>query len=89
MARSPNRSPKTAPPAATCVHKTGTLVWENLLNDRMLLTSKALGGYITTKSGRKLAFAVFVNGVHLKDGIDSKRVGSDLGKLCELIYNEL
>jgi D-alanyl-D-alanine carboxypeptidase/D-alanyl-D-alanine-endopeptidase (penicillin-binding protein 4) len=69
--------------------KTGTLVWENLLDDRLLLTSKALGGYITTKSGKRLAFAVFVNGVHLKGGLDSKRVGSDLGKLCEMIYNGL
>jgi D-alanyl-D-alanine carboxypeptidase/D-alanyl-D-alanine-endopeptidase (penicillin-binding protein 4) len=68
--------------------KTGTLVWDNLLVDRGLLTSKALAGYMTTAGGRKLAFAAFVNGVHMKDGIDTKRVGSDLAKLCEIVYGE-
>ena len=68
--------------------KTGTLVWDNLLVDRGLLTSKALGGYMTTASGRKLAFAAFVNGVHMKDGIDTKRVGRDLGTLCEIVHGE-
>jgi D-alanyl-D-alanine carboxypeptidase/D-alanyl-D-alanine-endopeptidase (penicillin-binding protein 4) len=68
--------------------KTGTLVWDNLLVDRGLLASKALAGYMTTAGGRKLAFAAFVNGVHVKDGIDAKRVGSDLAKLCELVYVE-
>jgi D-alanyl-D-alanine carboxypeptidase/D-alanyl-D-alanine-endopeptidase (penicillin-binding protein 4) len=68
--------------------KTGTLVWDNLLADRGLLTSKAIAGYLTTASGKKLAFAAFVNGVHLKDGIDTKRVGSDLGKLCEIVHLE-
>ena len=68
--------------------KTGTLVWDNLLFDRGLLTSKALAGYLTTKGGKRYAFAVFVNGVHLKDGIDTKHVGRDLGKLCEIVHNE-
>jgi D-alanyl-D-alanine carboxypeptidase/D-alanyl-D-alanine-endopeptidase (penicillin-binding protein 4) len=65
--------------------KTGTLVWDNLLVDRGLLTSKALAGYLDTAGGRRLAFAVFVNGVHLKDGLDTKQVGRDLGKLCEIV----
>jgi D-alanyl-D-alanine carboxypeptidase/D-alanyl-D-alanine-endopeptidase (penicillin-binding protein 4) len=66
--------------------KTGTLVWDNLLNDRGLITSKALAGYMTTASGRRLAFAAFVNGVHARDGVDSRRVGSDLGRVCEMVY---
>jgi D-alanyl-D-alanine carboxypeptidase/D-alanyl-D-alanine-endopeptidase (penicillin-binding protein 4) len=68
--------------------KTGTLTWDNLLFGRPLLTSKALAGYLTTSRGRRLAFAAFVNGVHLKDGLDSKRIGSDLGKLCEIVHAE-
>jgi serine-type D-Ala-D-Ala carboxypeptidase/endopeptidase (penicillin-binding protein 4) len=59
-----------------------------LLVDRGLLTSKALAGYMTTASGRKLAFAAFVNGVHMKDGVDTKRVGRDLGTLCEIVHGE-
>ncbi|WP_425616259.1 D-alanyl-D-alanine carboxypeptidase/D-alanyl-D-alanine-endopeptidase [Anatilimnocola sp. NA78] len=66
--------------------KTGTLVWDNVLNDRGLITAKALAGYLTTASGQRLAFAAFVNGVHSRDGVDSKRVGSDLGRLCEIVH---
>lgn len=66
--------------------KTGTLVWDNVLNDQGLITSKALAGYLTTASGKRLAFAAFVNGVPARDGVDSKKVGSDLGRLCEIVH---
>ena len=68
--------------------KTGTLTWDNGLSGRGLCTSKALAGYLTTKSGRKLAFAAFVNGVHLKEGLETKHIGQDLGKLCEIVFEE-
>jgi D-alanyl-D-alanine carboxypeptidase/D-alanyl-D-alanine-endopeptidase (penicillin-binding protein 4) len=68
--------------------KTGTLTWDNLLFERGLCTSKALAGYLTTAKGRRLAFAAFVNGVHMKPGIDAKRLGSDLGRLCEIVHEE-
>jgi len=68
--------------------KTGTLTWDNLLFDRGLCTSKAIAGYLTTAKGKRLAFAAFINGVHMKDGIDVKRLGSDLGKLCEIVHVE-
>lgn len=68
--------------------KTGTLTWENLLWGRTLCTSKALAGYLTTARGRRLAFAAFINGVHLKDGVDTARLGRDLGRLCELVHQE-
>lgn len=77
-------------PARDKVHaKTGTLLWDDLLQGNSLLTSKALAGYMTTAKGRKLAFAAFVNGVHLRDGIGTKRIGDDLGKLAEIVYLEL
>ncbi|MFO0901841.1 MAG: D-alanyl-D-alanine carboxypeptidase/D-alanyl-D-alanine-endopeptidase [Pirellulales bacterium] len=65
--------------------KTGTLTWDNLLNDNSLLTSKALAGYLTLPDGRDVAFAAFVNNVPLVDGIDSRTIGRDLGRLCELM----
>jgi D-alanyl-D-alanine carboxypeptidase/D-alanyl-D-alanine-endopeptidase (penicillin-binding protein 4) len=68
--------------------KTGTLVWDNLLVGRGLCTSKALGGYLRTASGKRLAFAAFVNGVPLKDGLTTRNIGSDLGKLCEIVHSE-
>lgn len=68
--------------------KTGTLVFPDGLNGRTLLRSKALAGVMTTARGTPLVFAIFVNDVPLPPGVDSKREGKVLGKLCELLYQE-
>lgn len=68
--------------------KTGTLLWHNTMNSRFLLTSKALAGYMTTASGRKLAFAFFVNNTHLERSADSAREGKALGRLCEILCGD-
>ena len=66
--------------------KTGTYFWDNTMNNRILLTSKALAGTMTTATNRHLAIALFVNNVHLEKAADTARVGKTLGKLCEVIY---
>jgi D-alanyl-D-alanine carboxypeptidase/D-alanyl-D-alanine-endopeptidase (penicillin-binding protein 4) len=66
--------------------KTGTLVWDNTGGGGVILTSKALAGYLTAANGRELAFAVFVNNVPLGDGDSARRTGETLGKLCEAIH---
>ena len=43
--------------------KTGTLGSGDLLNQRLRVETKALGGYIEAKSGRKLAIAIIVLGL--------------------------
>jgi D-alanyl-D-alanine carboxypeptidase/D-alanyl-D-alanine-endopeptidase (penicillin-binding protein 4) len=67
--------------------KTGTLVWRDTANDRFILRSKALAGTMTTKSGRDLLFAIFVNNVPLPAGESPSRDGKVLGKLCEVIFS--
>jgi serine-type D-Ala-D-Ala carboxypeptidase/endopeptidase (penicillin-binding protein 4) len=69
--------------------KTGTLYFENTLADRWLLTSKALAGYIDAASGRKVVFAVFVNGTHLDTSDQTKREGRTLGRIAETIQQGL
>jgi D-alanyl-D-alanine carboxypeptidase/D-alanyl-D-alanine-endopeptidase (penicillin-binding protein 4) len=77
-------------PARGKIHaKTGTLTWTNGLNDKVLMTSKALAGYATAASGRRLAFAFFVNHVHLDRSQDATRVGQTLGKLCDMVHRAL
>jgi D-alanyl-D-alanine carboxypeptidase/D-alanyl-D-alanine-endopeptidase (penicillin-binding protein 4) len=66
--------------------KTGTYFVDNSLNGKFVLTSKALAGYMTTATNRELAFALFVNNVHLEKAADTGRVGRTLGRLCEVIY---
>ena len=68
--------------------KTGTLLWENTMNESFLLTSKALGGYLTTASGRKLVLSIMVNNVPLQKSADSSIVGRTLGQLCEIICDD-
>jgi D-alanyl-D-alanine carboxypeptidase/D-alanyl-D-alanine-endopeptidase (penicillin-binding protein 4) len=78
---------KSDSPAKGKVHaKTGTLYWTNTMNDRQLMTSKALAGYMTASSGRRIALALFVNNVHAKSSDDMTRIGQILGRLCEFAY---
>ena len=67
--------------------KTGTLYWGDLVNGRRLLTSKALAGYLTAKSGRELVVSLVVNGVPIADDEERNEIGRTLGHLCELIYD--
>jgi D-alanyl-D-alanine carboxypeptidase/D-alanyl-D-alanine-endopeptidase (penicillin-binding protein 4) len=66
--------------------KTGTYFWHDMLNQRSLLTSKALAGVMTTARGRRLTFAMFVNNVPLPPGVGPTREGRVLGRLCEILY---
>ncbi len=66
--------------------KTGTLLWNNRLNGRTLLTSKALAGYGETAGGKKLALAMFVNHVDLATSQEREKIGQVLGALCETLY---
>jgi D-alanyl-D-alanine carboxypeptidase/D-alanyl-D-alanine-endopeptidase (penicillin-binding protein 4) len=66
--------------------KTGTYVDTDLLNDRMFLRSKSLAGVMTTRSGRHLLFAFFLNDVPLPTGTTSVRDGKVLAQLCEYLY---
>lgn len=69
--------------------KTGTLYWQNQLDGGYLLQSKALAGYMTAASGRRLAFALFVNNAHLASSDDTAEVGRTLGRVCEKIHESL
>jgi D-alanyl-D-alanine carboxypeptidase/D-alanyl-D-alanine-endopeptidase (penicillin-binding protein 4) len=71
--------------------KTGTYWAENGLNGKAVLTSKALAGFLDTASGRRLAFAAFVNNVPMDASGDAvseatAAAGRLLGKLCETLY---
>jgi D-alanyl-D-alanine carboxypeptidase/D-alanyl-D-alanine-endopeptidase (penicillin-binding protein 4) len=66
--------------------KTGTLWYDDLLNGRALLRSKALAGTATTAAGTKVVFAAFVNDVPLPQGEKPLREGKALGRLAELLY---
>ncbi|HWX42529.1 MAG TPA: D-alanyl-D-alanine carboxypeptidase/D-alanyl-D-alanine-endopeptidase [Blastocatellia bacterium] len=69
--------------------KTGTLVNFNMVDDKMLVGSKALAGYLTTATGRKVVIALYMNNVEVGTAADLRVQGQVLGRLCEIIYGAL
>ncbi len=78
--------PANSPARGRVQAKTGTLFFQNLLNNRYLVTSKALAGYMTTARQKNLAFAVFINNAHIATDADTARVSRTLGRFCELVW---
>ncbi|MBN1102112.1 MAG: D-alanyl-D-alanine carboxypeptidase, partial [Deltaproteobacteria bacterium] len=78
--------PADSPARGKVRAKTGTILHGDVLNQRAVLLAKALAGYMTASSGRRLAFAFYVNNIVLSDLKDFLSVGNDLGKLAEMVY---
>ena len=81
--------PSASPARGKAQAKTGTYFYDNPMNGTSLLTSKALAGWLETKSGRQLAFCFVVNGVHLAQESEADRIGQALGRLCEIAWDAL
>lgn len=85
--------PPESPARGHARAKTGTYWVDNGLDGRSILVSKALAGYLETASGRKLAFAFFLNNVPT-EAIGgtipeaAATAGRRLGRLCEVFYND-
>jgi PBP4 family serine-type D-alanyl-D-alanine carboxypeptidase len=80
---------QTQSPAAGNVHaKTGTFSVFDPLNRRLLVTAKGLAGYMTTKKGEKLAFAIYINNVSVSTERDEtkKIVGQAVGEIAAAAY---
>ena len=77
------------PGAGHVFAKTGTFGSDDHLNNKMMLNGKGLAGYVITKSGRKLAFAAYVNHVSLPPDPDSaqKVAGQALGEIAAAAYD--
>ena len=77
------------PGAGHVFAKTGTYGSDDRLNGKMMLNGKGLAGYVITKSGRKLAFAAYVNHVALPPDPDSAQnvAGQALGEIAAAAYD--
>jgi PBP4 family serine-type D-alanyl-D-alanine carboxypeptidase len=77
------------PGAGHVFAKTGTFGSGDHLNGKMMLNGKGLAGYVITKSGRKLAFAAYVNHVSLPNDPDSAQnvAGQALGEIAASAYD--
>jgi D-alanyl-D-alanine carboxypeptidase/D-alanyl-D-alanine-endopeptidase (penicillin-binding protein 4) len=66
--------------------KTGTSINYDPMNDRAILFAKSLAGYVDTKSGKRIVFAVYANNVPISSLDDMTAVGEDLGSIAGRIY---
>ncbi|MBY0492333.1 MAG: D-alanyl-D-alanine carboxypeptidase/D-alanyl-D-alanine-endopeptidase [Gemmatimonadaceae bacterium] len=77
-------------PGAGFVHaKTGTYSKYDALNRRALVTGKGLAGYVTTRSGRHLAIALYVNNLAVKQGDPTDVAGQALGEIASLAWERI
>jgi len=75
-----------APGAGKVWAKTGTYGSYDPLNRRQLIHGKGLAGYFTSKSGREMAIAVYVNNVAVAKGDPAIVAGQALGEIASLAW---
>ncbi|MDZ4172508.1 MAG: D-alanyl-D-alanine carboxypeptidase/D-alanyl-D-alanine-endopeptidase [Methanobacteriaceae archaeon] len=68
--------------------KTGTTISGDMAHQSLVLLSKGMSGYMTTKSGRKLIFSIYVNNVPIGGVEDTTLVLKDMASVMEKIYEE-
>lgn len=66
--------------------KTGTMYWAAPTDNSLFLKTKALAGYLTAHSGRKLVVALFANDAPIRTVSEVSRYGRALEDVCEIIY---
>jgi D-alanyl-D-alanine carboxypeptidase/D-alanyl-D-alanine-endopeptidase (penicillin-binding protein 4) len=79
---------RNSPAAGKLRAKTGTHVGGDLLNEQLVVNGKGLAGYLETKNGKQIVFAIFANNVPV--GADLKavfRVGDALAEIAAAAYD--
>jgi D-alanyl-D-alanine carboxypeptidase/D-alanyl-D-alanine-endopeptidase (penicillin-binding protein 4) len=78
-----------SPVAGKAVAKSGMTVAFDVMNQRALMLTRALAGYLTGKSGRKYAFASFLNNQPVGALDDILTVIQAQGSIIEALYLDL
>jgi D-alanyl-D-alanine carboxypeptidase/D-alanyl-D-alanine-endopeptidase (penicillin-binding protein 4) len=79
-----------SPVAGKSAAKSGTTVDGDLLNQRGLLMTRALAGYLTGKSGREYVYGLYINNVLLEDALgDVLTIIAEQGAIVEALYERV
>jgi PBP4 family serine-type D-alanyl-D-alanine carboxypeptidase len=78
-----------APGAGKVFAKTGTFGSYDPLNRRQIIHGKGLAGYFTSKSGREIAFAIYVNNVSVANGDPAMVAGQALGEIASIAWETI
>ena len=66
--------------------KTGTFSSYDPLNRRSIVHAKGLAGYFTSRSGKHIAFAIYVNNVAIATGDPALAAGQALGEIASIAW---
>jgi len=78
-----------APGAGKVFAKTGTYAKYDPLNRRTLVTGVVLAGYFTSRSGKRIAFALYLNNLAVKQGDPADVAGQALGEIASLAWERI
>jgi D-alanyl-D-alanine carboxypeptidase/D-alanyl-D-alanine-endopeptidase (penicillin-binding protein 4) len=78
-----------SPAAGKVFAKTGTYGSYDPLNRRQITHGKGLAGYFTSKSGREIAFAIYVNNVSVEKGDPATIAGQALGEIASIAWETI
>lgn len=81
-----NTVPADSPVAGKAQAKSGTTGATDLMNERLLIMTRALAGYMTSASGRELIFTIYVNDVPAADLDGMVSLIQQQGAIAEIIY---
>ena len=78
-----------SPAAGHVEAKTGTYVEVDHLNSGLMVNGKGLAGYVTTATGRRLAFAVYANNVPVsaEQGAIERTIAQAVGEIAAAAYD--
>ena len=79
----------TSPAAGHIFAKTGTFDSEDMLDEMPMLNGKGLAGYVIRADGKRIAFAVYVNHVHMSLGPEAAAhaLAVALGEIAAAAYD--
>jgi PBP4 family serine-type D-alanyl-D-alanine carboxypeptidase len=76
------------PAAGKLRAKTGTHIGGDLLNERYVVNGKGLAGYLETKNGKQIVFAVFVNHLPVAGEVEAAlKVGDTVAEIATAAYD--
>lgn len=75
-----------APGAGKVFAKTGTYSSYDPLNRRSVVHGKGLAGYFTSRSGRHVAFAIYLNNLAVPSGDPALAAGQALGEIASIAW---
>jgi len=78
-----------SPGAGKVFAKTGTYGSYDPLNRRMLIHGKGLAGLFTSKSGREISFAIYLNNLAVAEGDPATVAGQALGEVASIAWETI